>query len=109
MSYEDMDWYVYIIRNKVNGKGYIGITTKDINERLDEHLNDAVSGSWYALHSAIRKHHPQNFEIEILEVATGLFEAQELETKYIVSLDTYASGPMPRNGYNMSYGGEDPD
>jgi group I intron endonuclease len=109
MSYEDMEWTIYLVRNEVNGKGYVGITTKDIVDRINEHVQDAEFGSKYALHAAIRKYGSQNFTIEVLKIADGLSEAKNLETEFIVSLDTYASGPIPRNGYNMSYGGEEPD
>ena len=109
MSYENMEWNVYLIQNEVNGKGYVGITTKSIDARLDEHVMDASRGSRNTLHAAINKYGSKESTIEILDIADGLTEAQQLETYYIDNLNTYASGPLPRNGYNMSYGGEEPD
>jgi Ackermannviridae homing endonuclease len=107
--YEHMTWHVYLIENEVNRKRYVGITTKALLDRLEEHIADAMRGSPYALHAAIRKYGEDNFTIQGLKIADGLSAAQELECDYIHMFDTYASGPSPRRGYNMSYGGETPD
>lgn len=107
--YENSLWHVYLMTNQVNGKKYVGITTKSLEARVQEHVNDAYSGSPYALHAAIRKYGPENFTIQLLTTAKGLSKARELETGYILTYDTYASGRGTRNGYNMSFGGEDPD
>ncbi len=107
-------WTIYVIKNMVNGKKYVGITTKDLQERLDEHFVAAYSGRRgkngriYALHAAIKKYSQKNFEIEKVEYCVELLEAQGRETYWIKKWDTYASGTV-RRGYNMSYGGEEPD
>ncbi len=113
----ELRWFtVYLIRNKVNGKGYVGITIKPLTDRLARHIRDALekkrfapNGKRYPLHAAIEKYGSHNFTIEELERAYGLTEAQEREAHYIVELGTYASGRGPRRGYNLSYGGEEPD
>lgn len=112
---EKRGFVVYLIRNVVNGKGYVGFTLKALHIRLSEHIFDAnvgsrgANGRIYALQAAIRKYGPKNFTIEQLSFARGLREAQELERHYIDELGTYASGRGPRKGYNMSRGGEAPD
>jgi group I intron endonuclease len=110
-----MTWCVYLIRNKANGKGYVGITTKNIDVRLAEHCADSSvrrrgpNGKVYALSAAIRKYGAERFTIKVLEDDLGLWEAQDQEAYWIEQKRTYASGPIPRRGYNMSRGGEEPD
>ncbi len=42
MSYEDMEWQVYLITNQVNDKGYVGLTTGNQGVRLlDRTQSDA--------------------------------------------------------------------
>ena len=103
-------WVIYKIVNAINGKGYIGITTKCLDDRLEEHINDAYSrfNRRYPLHAAIEKYGRENFSIEELDWAYDLHEAQKLERRYIRELKTYASGPI-RGGYNLTHGGEEPD
>lgn len=115
-DYEQRMFSVYLIRNRVNGKGYVGITIKTLQDRLAEHIRDALetkrysaNGRRYPLQAAIEKYGPRSFTIELLEHAYGLSEAQELETHFIRELNTYASGTGPRMGYNLSFGGEEPD
>lgn len=100
-------WTVYEIENSENGKCYIGITKKTIEQRLWEHIRDSKSDSFYALHSAIRKYGPEKFEIRTLEEVETLSEAQDLECVYIEEWGTYSNSSP--GGYNMSYGGEAPD
>ena len=113
------NWRVYLIKNQVNGKGYVGITNerfKTINDRLNDHIDLAHQGGkygrngrMYALHAAILKYGAENFTVDYLtDYYSSLQEAQEDEIKWIAELNTYASGRI-RNGYNLSRGGEYPD
>ena len=124
MPREEMVWTIYLIRNAVNGKGYVGITQKlDIERRLADHCFDSAhlpegpcgaymsNGEIRPLYAAMRKYGVEKFSIEELESFYGdtLGDAQERETYYIEKLQTYASGPMHRrNGYNVTHGGEYP-
>jgi len=113
-----MNWAVYIITNEINGKVYIGITNerfKDIYDRLEDHIQltrdggkYTSSGRKYALHAAIEKYGETNFNIDYLERDLSLEEAQTLETHYIIEYESLANG-INSNGYNLSYGGEEPD
>ena len=59
---------VYKITNKINGKIYIGQTTRTFEQRWKEHCNDAMNfKDIYLFHNAIRKYGKENFECEILE------------------------------------------
>jgi predicted GIY-YIG superfamily endonuclease len=108
------DWCVYAIENHVNEKKYIGITTKILANRLDEHYQDYLNGKRTKngrlppLHAAFRKYGVDKFIIYELETCENLDEAQLKEEQYIVQLRTYAGHPI-RGGYNLSYGGEQPD
>ncbi|MEX1206397.1 MAG: GIY-YIG nuclease family protein [Dongiaceae bacterium] len=115
-DYEQRWFTIYLIRNRVNGKGYVGITIKALGGRLAEHIRDALekkrysaNGRRYPLHAAIEKYGSHSFTIEELDRAYGLAEAQELETQYIKERNTFASGKGLRLGYNLSFGGEEPD
>lgn len=107
-------WSVYLLKNAVNDKGYVGITAKQLPQRLEEHIQSAnpgrrgPNGRIYALQAAIQKHGGHSFSIELLEEKLTLAEAQVREGHWIKRLQTFASGTV-RRGYNMSFGGEEPD
>lgn len=53
---------VYSLLNKINGKRYIGLTTRGVSNRVKEHkVADPYIGR------AIRKHGIELFEVEVLE------------------------------------------
>ena len=57
-----MEKYVYKIRNKINGKVYIG-QTNNLERRLKEHRFDKRSHK--PIHDAIKKYGFENFEVTI--------------------------------------------
>ncbi len=60
--------FIYLITNSVNGKRYVGKTTKPIAARLKEHLKgsrDPANELHFA--RAIRKHGESSFSTEVLE------------------------------------------
>lgn len=87
--------YVYCIENKVNNKKYIGITTRTLSKRFEEHKKaDSYIGS------AIRKYGANNFLISELDVAETHEELCQLEVFYIEKFKTF------ENGYNLTIGGD---
>lgn len=85
-----------------NGKSYIGLTIKTIEERKIEHRCVSKNQCNYYFHRAIRKYGWENIKWEILEDDINDFEyLKERETFNILKYDTF----MP-NGYNMTLGGE---
>jgi len=54
---------VYKVKNKINDKIYIGITTKSLNKRKNQHEYVAFNrNSKYLFHKALRKYGADNFE-----------------------------------------------
>lgn len=99
-------FYVYIIKNTINDKVYIGQTYKNLNKRFKEHKRVAKGGkikyksSFSAIHSAINLHKENNFYIELLEKFETKDKMNDGEIFYIEKYESF--GKM---GYNMNKGG----
>lgn len=91
---------VYIIRNNVNEKVYVGITKNGVKKRFGRHKRDAAKGGSNKIHRAISKHGADNFWVEVYRDALTEREACDLEVKLIDELDACGDG-----GYNISVGG----
>ena len=92
---------VYQITNEVNGKFYIGKTTKTIEERFQSHLreSDYFRKNTY-LYKAIRKYGKNNFSIKPLETQVEETKLDERERYWIETLNPQ---------YNLTKGGEGGD
>ena len=106
---EEKKYIVYCITNKINGKKYIGITSRPLKDRMWQHVNESkkVDGETYntPFKRAIRKYGIENFEEEILEEGLTSVEASEKERFYIEKFQTYYRY-CNSNGYNATIGGE---
>lgn len=94
---------IYKVTNRINGKVYIGQTTKPLSIRKSGHLSKArnrVDNTYF--HSAIRKHGEDNFIWKKIVVAMSQTELDELEKSMIVKYDSMNSG------YNIIEGGNRP-
>lgn len=88
---------IYMYTNKINGKQYIGQTTRTLKKRHWQHM----SQNKCYFDRAIKKYGADNFELTILE--DNVFDERilnERETYYIDKFDTF------NNGYNMNRGGD---
>lgn len=96
---------IYKITNLINGKIYIGQTTKTLQERFEHHVWMALNGSKFLLHRAIYKYGKNNFNIAIIGEA---YSKDELDDKEILWIKYYNSCiKFPNsNGYNMTFGGD---
>ncbi len=85
---------IYILKNKTNGKCYVGQTTKLFKERFRQHqISNSVVGK------ALRKYGSKNFEKIILEnILDDNLNFAEIE--YIKKYNSISP-----NGYNITYGG----
>lgn len=93
----------YCIKNKVNNKRYIGITTQLLKDRMKCHERSIDNNSKSAFHCAVRKYNKLNFEFEFINNYTGLIT--ELELKEI-EIDMIAKYSTFKEGYNMTIGGD---
>lgn len=99
MQTKEKTWCVYIHKNKINNKAYIGITSNDVKKRWK-------NGNGYKnnkhFHASIQKYGWDNFEHIIWQDNLSKNKAQEMEILLIALFDT----TNPNNGYNSSTGGE---
>lgn len=112
MTYRDIDPKlagIYIIKNNLNGKCYIGQSVK-IRSRIKGHMRNAKNGKLdLPIYRAINKYGFHNFTIDILEsfipdadmTNTDLIkQLDQLEIKYIEEYNAYT------DGYNCTKGGD---
>lgn len=92
---------VYKIQNIINGKMYIGQTTKPLRTRINRHFLNARNKISHPLYNSINKYGKEYFIIEILEIAGSLEELNFLEKYYIKHYDTLNINL----GYNLKEGG----
>ena len=87
-----------------NGKYYIGLTSRSLEQRTKEHRTCAKSGSNKYLYNAIRKHDMvDTFKLVEIDNADTIEELCEKEIQYVQEYNSYY---MNGNGYNMTLGGE---
>lgn len=96
--------YIYLIRNKINGKFYIGQTIGNVRQRWAAHSNPNNSN---LIGKAIAKYGKRNFDLSIVETIYDqnkdslLDKLNMLEKSYIQSWNCLAP-----NGYNILIGGK---
>lgn len=88
---------IYLYTNKINGKQYVGQTTRPLKKRHWQHIsqNDCY------FDRAMKKYGANNFDLTVLE--DDIFDENvlnERESYYIDKFDTF------NNGYNMNRGGD---
>ena len=93
---------IYKITNLVNGKAYIGKTSKTLDQRFAEHKTEAFRSraEKRPLYSAMRKYGIENFKIELIEDNLSDDIVNEREVYWIRFYQTYC------NGYNATIGGD---
>jgi DNA-binding CsgD family transcriptional regulator len=93
---------IYIIRNTVNDKVYIGQTTMAVKERFYAHTKPSTSKRkpGYKLYSAMNKYGKDKFYCETLETGIPIYQLDEKEIAYIAKYDSF------KHGYNSTPGGD---
>lgn len=92
---------IYIIKNKINNKVYIGQTSQGIENRWKQHTKPSVIKSKkYAIYRAMNKYGVENFYYEVLEDNIPYEELDNREQYYIEKYDSY------KHGYNSTTGGD---
>lgn len=92
-----MTFTVYVHTNKINGKKYVGITSKKPQKRW----NNGKGYERQYFYNAIVKYGWENFEHEILKTGLTQEEADYWEKYYIQEFDSC----LGHNGYNAAIGG----
>jgi group I intron endonuclease len=91
-----MSFIVYQITNTVNGKRYIGYTSKSLNSRWQEHCYSSNRSECH-FHNAIAKYGKEHFKKEILYKENTIKGAKETEILCILDKNPE---------YNGTYGGD---
>jgi group I intron endonuclease len=94
---------VYLLRNVINGKCYVGQTITSLEERWSKHkwsAKNRIKGCTL-LWRAVRKYGDDCFEHCVLASADTLLELNRLEIYYIKKLRT-----LEPSGYNLHLGGK---
>ena len=92
---------VYIARNKVNGKGYVGKTSRTMKYRIGVHKACAVRDSHTYFHNALRKYGFDAFDWKVLFSDVDEDDLNPVEITAIRLL-----GTRTLNGYNLTDGGD---
>lgn len=96
--------FIYQIKNVVNGKKYIGQTTRSLSKRISEYkkslLYDETNNNSY-LSNAFKKYGWDNFEFSVIDTAQTIDELNAKEIKYILEFNT----TNKEIGYNIESGG----
>lgn len=100
--------YIYIIKNKINNKVYIGKTKRSVEIRWKQHINSINRKSMQNIHlyRAMNKYGVDKFYVETLKHITSNSEENltkklnVLEKRYIKKYDSF------KNGYNSTLGGD---
>ena len=97
---------VYCIKNIINNKEYIGLTTRALEERWKQHIRESNrEGGWEwntPLGNAIKKYGKDSFEVFVLEECSSETEMKQKEIQLIRERKSLAS----ENGYNLTLGGD---
>lgn len=97
-----MNGFIYVIRNTVNSKVYIGQTRTSVNQRWKEHLRHARYGD-QIINRAMRKYGIDKFYIETLEIC----DVSMLDYREVYYIELFNSTDKSK-GYNVSVGGKTP-
>lgn len=102
-----MDIYgiIYKATNLINGKVYIGQTTRTLEQRKNQHYRDSESNFDYVFYKAIRKYGKENFYWEVIDYAECRDGLNDKEVYWIDFYNSYCKKENS-NGYNMTIGGE---
>src|SRR5271166_1023254 len=93
--------FVYRLRNRINGKVYIGKWQGPrVEDRWREH--ELATKSQQYVHTAIRSYGWDNFDKAVLYQSSDPMAISRMETFFIVLHQSH----LAENGYNQTMGGE---
>lgn len=102
-NYNDGKGYIYMIKNKINGHMYIGLTSLTPSLRFESHINESKKedSKHKHLYEAFEKHGIENFELTTLG-CFNVFDLSQKEKEFIKFYNTYEN----KEHYNETPGGE---
>jgi group I intron endonuclease len=92
-----VEMIIYKIENNINGKIYIGLTTKDLSKRIAGHIAENKS----YIQKALNKYGLQSFTVSVIDSAESREILCEKEKYWIQHY-----GCKAPNGYNLTDGGD---
>lgn len=97
---------IYIIRNDVNNKVYIGQTEQSsVNKRFSQHKREAMFGNSTAkLYVAMREIGVEHFRVELLQDNIDILALDAMEIYYINKHNSFNSGYNTTIGGTIGYG-----
>ena len=105
--------HIYVIRNKVTKKVYVGRTVMTVRKRWANHIYESFNkdskGYHLYFHRSIRKHGRENFEFyKIYDFENPNVTEEQLNACELYFIKKYNSCVLfeNSNGYNLTYGGE---
>ena len=97
---------IYMARNTINGKSYIGFDSKWPKRKYEHHYNSTTTTSNQVFYNAIRKHGWDNFEWSVLYQSQDADHTLSvMENYFIMQYNSYIHFENS-TGYNMTLGGE---
>lgn len=93
---------IYVIKNDINDKVYVGQTIHTLKMRFSQHLKKSMidNNPYRKLYNAIRKYGKEHFFIELVEDNIPISQLNEKEIYYIEQYNSF------EQGYNSNYGGD---
>jgi hypothetical protein len=93
---------IYKATNTLNGKVYIGQTTRTLTQRKAEHINETHRKYAPYFHNALKKNGKENFTWEEIDRGNTQSELDQKEKYWIA----YYKSNMSEHGYNLACGGK---
>lgn len=92
---------IYRITNLINGKSYIGLTTRTAEHRFRKHKSMLYTNGCSTLYNAMKKYGADSFIIETIFSSDDIKKVIEAEQFFITLY-----GTLSPKGYNLTTGGE---
>ena len=97
-----MNGKIYIIKNSVDNKIYIGQTIQDVSTRFKQHLKLLKCCKNQVIYKAIKAKGKEKFFVEILEEGIDNYKKLNLREEYYINI----FNSLVPNGYNLCPGGQ---
>lgn len=100
-----MLYQIYLVINKINGKKYVGQTSKQVGykNRFLIHCKCIENPGSCIFHKALKKYGVNNFELVLVEDNIPEELVDNKEKEYIMKYNTFFKNNL---GYNMTLGGQ---